>query len=505
MRFRLILFLLFSGFIRIHGQDSIPVLERVENRLSLVRDFIPFTWNDPALAGYIRTYSLIDMNIRGEIEDNKNQLPQLGAGYRQGAFCADAQVLLKNKDLIWGTASYENGTKKNVQWNESADFLKVYPYVSIDTVGGDLKYENYLFEGGYSKQYDRFSWGISAGFRERMEFRNQDPRPKNTISDLYTRLAGSFFVSPEYVLAANLNLGKYKQSNQVSSYSELGSIPIYNAIGLGLLNNRFWDKSASNHFSGSTYGGSLSLIPSRLSGWYAQANYNYSRLGKLIENPSRIDLNRTVTNEAGMTLAYLRKSGIRHYGLNISASYYKRLGYESIVGDVSKGEYQILGENQPYQAEHKTISISGLLEKTGNISWSLQPEVQAGRLSAAYSTPHRLMEVAYFRPGLNVSAIKKSGKSMIALCLKGLYHVTNDEKLEISENTSGSTLEIRQSIDETYRSLTSNYTGATLNVRYYYSLGISRALYIHAGGGYRWYEQGLPGADFLTLAIGSVF
>ena len=32
-------------------------------------------------------------------------------------------------------------------WNENADYDVIYPYVAADSVGGDMKFENYAFQG----------------------------------------------------------------------------------------------------------------------------------------------------------------------------------------------------------------------------------------------------------------------------------------------------------------------------------------------------------------------
>jgi hypothetical protein len=36
-------------------------------------------------------------------------------------------------------------------WNENADYDVIYPYVAADSIGGDMKFENYTFSGGYAK------------------------------------------------------------------------------------------------------------------------------------------------------------------------------------------------------------------------------------------------------------------------------------------------------------------------------------------------------------------
>ncbi len=504
MRFRSIILFLFLVPTIIWGEDSIPASNRVGMKLSPSLYFNSYTLDNPALAGYTRTFSLIDMNLSVSIEKNKNELPQLGTGKQIAGFDADAQLTLKNKDYIWGSAYYKNGKKEDVQWNESADFFKLYPYVSLDTIGGDLKYEQYFFQGGYSKQYRHYSWGISAGFKEIQEYRDKDPRPKNTSSDLHLDLAGSRKVFFNYVIAADLHLEKYKQTNDVKFYSEKGGYPIYNALGLGLVNNRFWGNSAMSYYSGSTYGGSLTLIPQNLSGWSASLMYNQSDLNKRITVPSSIDLNRTITRNASAGLGYLKRSQNKNYGINSSFDYNKRLGYESIVGDVVGGSYQIIGENQPYKSEYKQLSVKGLYEKTGNTSWSVQPEFSAGQLNINYQVPARSMEVSFWQPQLKTSFYHIFGKSSIKINLNCAYYNTFNNKLDITNQTSENK-DYKQSTLYAYSSLTSSYTNLLLNAKYHYFYNKNMGVYFQMSGEQRWYEQQLSNSIMIFTALGFIF
>lgn len=505
MRFHSILFCALLIPALTSGQDSIPVLSRVELSLSPSRNFLPSIWKNPALAKNIRYFSIVDFNLNTLIENNENQLPQLGEGIKQGTFNADAQLCLKNDDYIWGKAFYRNGKKENVQWNESADFFKIYPYVTLDTIGGDLKYEQYYFRGGYSKNNDNFSWGISADFKEGMEYRDKDPRPKNLTSDLNADLGSVWKFTINYLLAANVHIGKYKQENNVSFYGNLGSAPIYNAIGLGLLNNRFRSNQAQTYFSGSDYGISLTFLPYKFSGWSGNLGYNRSNLNKRITNPEKIDLNRTNTHTIQADIAHTSKSNTSYSGFIASIQYQKRLGYESIVGDVIKGTYEILGENQPYKSEYKKLSIKGLYEKNEELSWSVQPEFSTGEIKAGYVSPHRLMKIIFWQPQLQTTLQTTCGKSLISLNLTGTYQGFFNKKLEIDRQTYGQTMENKHVVNDIYHSLTSKYSGISLDMKYYYSRSENWSVYIQLSGEQRWYEKQLPNANILSFTAGVVF
>ena len=128
----------------------------------------------------------------------------------------DSYIVLKNRKL-WGQAYYRNGVKRNVVWNETSDYDWVYPYVLGDSVGGDLRCEEYYFAGGYAREYARVTWGGTLDYRAAVEFRNIDPRPKNVVGELNASLGISLRTKTHYGIGISAFATKYKQSNEIKT------------------------------------------------------------------------------------------------------------------------------------------------------------------------------------------------------------------------------------------------------------------------------------------------
>lgn len=108
---------------------------------------------------------------------------------------------MSDASRIWGNAYYHNGERKNVQWNESADYELIYPYVMADTIGGDIKSETYFFEGGYAASHGRWTFGGEFSYRALLEYRDVDPRPRNSIADLQGKAGASYQFNKRYAVA----------------------------------------------------------------------------------------------------------------------------------------------------------------------------------------------------------------------------------------------------------------------------------------------------------------
>lgn len=111
--------------------------------------------HNPALRYAWAAPSLSALTLYGTSQPASTaRMPQLGTGGR--CFGVDAQSFqrLSQHDAVWGEASYENGRTYDVVWNETSDFLQLYPYVMADERGGDTKYEQYKLKGAIRRCTD---------------------------------------------------------------------------------------------------------------------------------------------------------------------------------------------------------------------------------------------------------------------------------------------------------------------------------------------------------------
>lgn len=109
------------------------------------------------------------------------------------------------------------------------------PMLWADTVGGNLKSEQYYFAGGYARQTGRFTFGVDASYCANIEYRNADPRPKNLTGDLNESCCVVTKLGASYVAGVSLRARKYKQTNELVFYNELGVPNILHLTGWVLI------------------------------------------------------------------------------------------------------------------------------------------------------------------------------------------------------------------------------------------------------------------------------
>ena len=327
-RFILIFSLVFQIF-ESRAQDSIPANIRTRIYYSPTENFVSQIYNNPAINYYAHTFSISEIQIGWEQQNaNKAFLPQLGSEINQFSFNAFSYLPLGENSKTWGNAYYKKGIRKKVEWNETSDYLIVYPYVVADSIGGDLDFEEYYFAGGFAQKVKRFTWGVYANYRALIEYRKVDPRPKNIVSDLKASIGMSFELNTHYSLGAALHTGKYKQTNEIKFYSELGAAITYNLSGLGMDYVRFRRGATSTFYDGHRYGISLHIFPKNKQGISSSFEYEKFSFEKVISDLNDLPLNTLEQNDLKAEIAYTSFQNKYHWGITTQATHQKRKGHQ---------------------------------------------------------------------------------------------------------------------------------------------------------------------------------
>ena len=286
-----------------------------------------------------------------------DRLPQQGDGGRAWQVEATSFYRLGSYDCVWGEASYINGRRYNVRWCETSDFELVYPYVMADDRGGDLHYEQYMLHGGYSRRWHHLLYGFTLGYRALSEYRQRDPRPNNTVADLAGSL--SFGYSWErYAAALSFEAGKYKQTNELVYFNDLGAQKEYHLTGIGNDFARFSGNNNTTFFKGHRLGGTIGLSPLRAIGLYASLRYQHLHLDKVITNLNRLVLNEINEDQWSAQGSWQH----RRWGARLSGTYTRRRGKDNLFGDPSGNVYPQIGSRDMYDAKHYRVMLSGYYE-----------------------------------------------------------------------------------------------------------------------------------------------
>lgn len=103
-------------------------------------------WQNAAIRFDQRPFSLTSVSVKG-LYEQRGDAALAQEGNRRKDFSAEVNsfVVLNPRNRLFGQASYRNGRRENVVWNENSDYSLLYPYVVGDSIGGFMKEEEYKF------------------------------------------------------------------------------------------------------------------------------------------------------------------------------------------------------------------------------------------------------------------------------------------------------------------------------------------------------------------------
>lgn len=398
--------------------------------------------HNPALRYAWAAPSLSALTLYGTSQPASTaRMPQLGTGGR--CFGVDAQSFqrLSQHDAVWGEASYENGRTYDVVWNETSDFLQLYPYVMADERGGDTKYEQYKLKGGYSALHRRLSYGLELGYRALSEYRDRDPRPNNTVADLQGQLAiGYQLTTTKQALALAIALGKYKQTNDLAYYNELGAQKEYHLTGVGNDFARFSGGNNSTFYKGYHWGADLTWASPEAKGWSANVGYRYTQREKILTNLNRLPLNKLDINTWTGAVGYAWESK----GIRLQGSYADRQGQDNLFGDASGNIYPLIGATKQYDGNEyqATLSGYGTWHAGAHIIYNIEPQVKLSGLKSRHQTSGNELSTCDLQPQIraNIAYLLSQDLFEANISLSHRFNLSNDLLLYNSVAESMTTL-----------------------------------------------------------------
>ena len=210
-----------------------------------ITGFYALPWHNPALMYNYPAANYTDVSTGVSYHRAKERyLPE--TGNTQITFRFNANSFVKQNNQVWfGSARYINGRRLNQKWNNVSDYQLVSPYIIADTIGGDSRFEQYFFEGGYAVHFKSLTLGLYGSYRAGVEYRRTDPRPLNTTSDLHLKTGTSFPLSNRYLLGVHLQYRSYKQKAAINNFGHRGTHKQFYMVGFGL-NHSFFSKVEGN-------------------------------------------------------------------------------------------------------------------------------------------------------------------------------------------------------------------------------------------------------------------
>lgn len=397
------------------AQDSLSrelVIEQT-SPLTLLRDEL---YTSPALKAWQRQYTYSRLSASFGKHEQDLYLQQEGSGRQQLNVHSETYLRRKGDITLWGRAYYTSEKLFKINFNESADYDLVYPYVMADTVGGDQNAETYAFSGGLSKGFGKYQLGLQAGFKGEQAYRNRDPRPKNVSTALDLRIAASRRLGARYLLALDLSGTKYNQENKVEFVSEVSEPLIYHDAGLGAYNEFLAGTRKSANYNGLIYGASLQFSPAGRQGWYAGASLQQTNIGKLLD---RIAFETGTAKESLLSgrAGYMLDKNGRHFMAGVKISGLTREGLEAKFQTGGSDMTIVkIAEEVRYKRESSSLGVNAVYGRTGGFAdWYAGVDAEYLDELQQYVQPNRRLSFTRLTAGIQLTGRKHFGNTSVSL------------------------------------------------------------------------------------------
>ena len=344
MLIRIIIMLLIALFVESRqeafGQttDTLSLSDKVIRTASFATGFRGEIWQNPALYYYYTPYIWTRLDVNGAYHDKgKASLKQEGDKDTRIGVDVNSFVILSERDRVFGSAGYRSEKQENVLWNENIDWKLIAPYVTGDSIGGFLKGETYYFNGGYASESGSWTWGITGGYRASHNYRDKDPRPRNTASDLSFALGAGYRLGT-YRLGVSADFRLYQQKSEISFLADKGSTSVYHMLGLGMDYVRFAGNQTGTKHQGIRWGGSIGILPvDTEKGISATVSIDRMSMDKKLSNANNLTLLELNTTDLKGNVTWMRElQQAEHLAVKLDAGYIVRKGMENIYGEAGE-------------------------------------------------------------------------------------------------------------------------------------------------------------------------
>ena len=317
-------------------------------------------YENPAVKQWMLPRSYSRVGVVAHYTDMNRPLSDLtGTGERYWG--VDARSYMKSgSSTLWGTAHYDNGRQTGQRLSETSDMDVIYPYFTVDSVGGELKMEHYSFSGGYASHNDRWAWGAQASYDAGLYYRAVDPRPRNTTGTLNISAGAAYRVFGSYFAALSAGYMKYKQSNDIDFKSQMGVEKIYHYTGMGHHYVRFAGVGYDCDYSGHAWSMTANLYPSSGHGFTATAHLRRFSFSKILTDLNKLPLTRAVDTRLDAQATYTANV----WGCGVDFDVFRRRGYENIFGDASSGIYPEIGTFHRFSHTGFDLLAKGAFQQT---------------------------------------------------------------------------------------------------------------------------------------------
>jgi len=411
------------------SQNDTTVVDRIRWYSSERESLLQLAWQNPAIKQWQHGYSLSDVGLSWQLRHEDEPLvTQLGNHETTLAF--DARTYMKHRSsTLWGRVYYNNGRQRGIRWNETSDLDVVYPYLLADSVPTQaMKLERYSFMGGYADERGRLAWGATIGYTAGLYYRNVDPRPRNVTANLDIA-AGVGFHCGNYVAAASVAFKKYKQTNNVTFYSEMGNDKLFHLTGLTNDYGRFAGTGYNTYYKGNRWIASLNAHPVDGRGLSASVQASRFAFVNVLTSLNKLPMAHVTHNAIEAEAAWMAST----WALRATTSASRRVGTENVFGDPAAQVYQQIGRLDNFHENRFCAGVDAVWQhRWQRFVLDLHPAVSYNHVNVIYADPQGQLQLNDFDLKMRAKGGAELGRIFTTLTLGVQWQRPIDETLMLT-------------------------------------------------------------------------
>lgn len=462
--------------------STLTLIDRTVIEEDLVSSLVSLAWDNPATHQLQRNYSYnqagASTTIRQDRQDGENTAIDLQRGHRDFKWSLHAEAYIKYRtSTLWGNARYDNGHTAGMSWNETSDIDIVKPFLLADSiVSTRLKSERYSFAGGYADVHGPWLWGATLSYTAGLHYRSTDPRPRNVTGNLYLSVGGGRHISEGYVATLAISFNKYKQTNSVTFYSEMGNDKLFHLTGLTNDYGRFAGTAYSTYYKGYRWGAMLGVAPTTTRGLHATASAHRMSMDNVLTTLNKLPMGHLTVNTIEGEIAWRDQC----WGVRGNAMAARRVGTMNIFGDAASSVYPQIGSHDIYHQNLFSAGVTGAWTQHWRVAnLSLLGAVNYDHVNEVYASPTCHAQLNTLSMGLTARGTFHTGRSL--LVAQGgwtLHHPTSDifSVTGVTSELTG----LKTALAHTHTLLSQNYNDWQARLAWYCPLGTKLALRVDA-------------------------
>ncbi len=482
--------------------DSATVMQRVRRNALETEQLLSLPWSNPAVMQFRQDYSFSEVKV-GYNSRRENYAVDVQQGDKDHTLLFDAATYMKYRNTtLWGEAYYHNGRIDGINWNETSEPTVVQPYLLADSVGGNMNVERYSFMGGWARYGNRLALGASIGYTAGLYYRNVDPRPRNVTADLDVRAGIGYNVWRDYVLAASINYKKYKQTNNVAFYSELGNDKIFHLLGFANDYSRFAGTGIQTYYNGNRFGASLNFYPSTGEGLTASVEASRFTFNNIITQLNKLPMAHVSHNELRAEAGWIAAD----WGVKACVEASRRVGTENVFGDPAGSVYSQIGAIAMSFQNIFVASVDGVLQhRFGLLTLAAHPAVGYHHYNEIYVDPASCKQVNTMNYGLKMKGSAQFGwRTHLSLALGVNHQSPTSSELLLNDDVKPELAGLQRVVVANFNYLSDKRTMLLAALDATVAINVKYALHVCA----QWQHTNFvlsTHRDELNLSLGFVF